>query len=872
MIRSKRLRLLVGLVALLSCGTTPPPPGGLLAGPEGISLANSLLLVANGQGNEVKAFDTVLREFIPAPNVLLPLSIPTVTNPGPLCSDTVQAFVTSTVYPSLGILDVTNDESNNDPPTGLRELGEVTLPGIASALICAKDPAQVTQRKIAVSGNPATYRSQAAAQDLPNPIDVPDGSLPDGALDERTALSVLNTVALMAINTGPESPTQIYQVGNDITGETCGGAGCQLFDGGFCPAFCPITTPLLTLPPQPASCQPIGPPLAISIDVAGGGAGVLNLGVPNIDPYTVNLMMAADRNSNCVADIDLDDLSVTWIDSMRATSGIYAMPYYPGACVAGGLLFAAALDSEACERQGVPPPGGYDNCNGLLFYNPALKQRIPEPLPYPFVPRRPEPPVRIPGILGQVQSLAYTGYGMQVGYFSADLVGTVPFQFFAIPGTAVGDLVYVDLGPGFPCSADGGCEGGGGTLPVDGGFPCPPAYFAPRLVDQNDYIADPLLPSVITIRVTDGNGLDLGIPSLVGLGQPFYQPLTADGQALPPNDRVGNPFPTPIGPDGNVIQAVNCYALVSGLTGVAEMCITDGLMQHGVVEDELFSVAYEGTISGLSQIDGTLNGTTLQAQLPDGGLDLTTTIDGLLVRETPNLTVLMSQGGLLPCGTYGITAVAPSSLTVQPGPLASCTPGAVNFSVIASGAKPYTVTGSASGFIPQLWPKDGTLQLVTHQRWQYPANLIGMLQSAQQLSDLTFGLPPGSPVSPAPNSVVPYPRDGGLDYAALDSPFALAIYGVLGPLDGGVLPGEDGGTADGGTVSPLIGASYVFATTSGVAPVSVNPQDISALITGMASYTDPGGGRHVYAAYQGGSALVELNPIFAYFQYLLEVH
>jgi hypothetical protein len=119
------------------------------------------------------------------------------------------------------------------------------------------------------------------------------------------------------------------------------------------------------------------------------------------------------------------------------------------------------------------------------------------------------------------------------------------------------------------------------------------------------------------------------------------------------------------------------------------------------------------------------------------------------------------------------------------------------------------------------------------------------------------------------------------DYEALDSPFAVALIGALGPIaDGGLfddagLPIDGGlGLFDGGPiiVTPERGASYKFLTNSGVLPVAVNPLDISANIVSMTSYTDIYSVQHVLASYQGGSALVELNPVLAYYLYLFETH
>ena len=195
------------------------------------------------------------------------------------------------------------------------------------------------------------------------------------------------------------------------------------------------------------------------------------------------------------------------------------------------------------------------------------------------------------------------------------------------------------------------------------------------------------------------------------------------------------------------------------------------------------------------------------------------------------------------------------------------------FTLFASGDKPYTVSGTFTGFQTELWSADGRLQLVKHPRWQYPANLTAMERNAQQLADVTFGLPAGAPVPPVGDTGVPPPTPQ--DYDALDAEFSVAVVGSLGSfVDGGIF--DDAGVLlDGGgsfIVTPLRGASYRFVTNSGVLSVAVNPLDISALITGMTSDTDIYGIQHVYASYQGGSALIELNPVLAYYLYLYETH
>ena len=222
---------------------------------------------------------------------------------------------------------------------------------MASDAICAKDPVAVLAHKIAVAGSAAAYTQDLGATLV---VDTPNGVLPDGGLDERHALAALATVAFLPINgsqlscDGGACGTQVWQASNDFSGASCGASA---------PAFCPTLQPLLELPAQPASCSPVGPPLALRVDASGANAGVVNFGQPNTEPATVNRMLASDRNSNCVAQVNLDDLSTQWLPANGPTTAVFASPSIPGSCLFGGDRFAAVLDAESGERQGPPPVG-----------------------------------------------------------------------------------------------------------------------------------------------------------------------------------------------------------------------------------------------------------------------------------------------------------------------------------------------------------------------------------------------------------------------------------------------------------------------------------------------------------------------------------
>ncbi len=160
------------------------------------------------------------------------------------------------------------------------------------------------------------------------------------------------------------------------------------------------------------------------------------------------------------------------------------MPYVPRTCLPGGDLFAASLSGELCERQGPPPSGGYANCNGVSFLSARGGGAAAlEPLPYPFKPRRPMPPVRVFDIVQQV-----TFIGPDVVVASDQLTTPIPFQMLAMVGTASGNLVYIDIGIGRP-DAEQRRRTMLARFRLPGGL-----SLAPRLVDVSDYITDPDSP------------------------------------------------------------------------------------------------------------------------------------------------------------------------------------------------------------------------------------------------------------------------------------------------------------------------------------------------------------------------------------------
>ena len=588
--------------------------------------------------------------------------------------------------------------------------------------------------------------------------------------------------------------------------------------------------------------------------MAGSGPGTFNLGQPNDDPTTANWLVASDRNSECVAAVDFNapqGSNVTWMPSGTPTTAVAALPYLPGTCLPAGAVFAAALDSENCERNGPPPPGGYLGCNGVVFFDAVGKHaRLPAPLPYPFDPSQapPLPPVRVYGI---VTSLTFVGPGMTVGSFDSAITNPVAIQDALIAGTTDGDLAYIDLGFGSSTGGTGNDDGGG--------YPCPPAYLAPRIFDQNDYQSPPVYAGISNVAATDSAGAALTFAANADL------PNTASGQPLTPDggDRFGSVLVTL--PPGHA--PVTCYGTAPGLDGggAFELCLTDGMVQHGAADDETFTVAYEGPIGGLQGQPGTVNGATLQS---GANVELETYLGpsdggpGILVTQQSNLSVSITTAAGVPCGNYQIAGVGADTLTLaatSSGQPLSCATGTVTFSVLAGGSTPYTVAGAESGFIG-LWPADGTLHFVQSGRWQYPADLIGMAKGAQQLTDLVLG---SIPATPAAGSTLSPPRQE--DYQALEFAFGLALKGTP-PESALALP--DGGTEDGGAA----GTSITFLVASAVSPLVVNPEDTSSLIDSMAAFTDPGGARHLFASYRGNNTIVILDPDEAIYTAITEIH
>ena len=191
-------KLAAALLFAIACSSTPSSPTGLLSTPAGLTLAGTLMFISNEDSNELHLYDTEANEFIPAPAVLFPLSIPTVQRPYSLCSDTQQVFVASSVDPSIGVIDAIDDPTSHLPQSGLRELGQVTLPGVAQQVVCTQSPEAVLAHEIALGGSPAGYLSMLGAGQLV--LDAPDGSLPSGSPDERHAFLDLPTAAITLLN------------------------------------------------------------------------------------------------------------------------------------------------------------------------------------------------------------------------------------------------------------------------------------------------------------------------------------------------------------------------------------------------------------------------------------------------------------------------------------------------------------------------------------------------------------------------------------------------------------------------------------------------------------------------------------------------
>ena len=419
-----RLRLGVALTVLVCCSSTPPPPGGLLSSPAGLALAGNLLFIANQDGDELHVFDVTRNAFRPAPNWMFPLSIPTVSRPGPVCGNGLQIFTASSVLP-LGAWIDANDNAFDDggsanpvlPGSGLVELGELALPGVPSDAVCAPEPGAVRAHRIAVAGSVAAYPAKVASI-----TDTPGGVFPDGGLDERHFIATLPIAALLPINSiecaDGGCPTTIWEAINNLTGLSCD-AGVTADSG---PAFCPSLKPLLTLPPQPAFCNPTGAPRALRVDISGSMPGLLNFGVPNVEPATLNQLVASDANSSCVYSVNLSDLSsAKWIPVGYPTQSVFVSPHiHPLIGLNGGDLFAVVADGEECEEsQGPPPVGGYAACNGVSFGTSIAGDGglLMEPLAYPF--RAPSPRASAahqrPGDAGGLRRARPPDHGLLLG-------------------------------------------------------------------------------------------------------------------------------------------------------------------------------------------------------------------------------------------------------------------------------------------------------------------------------------------------------------------------------------------------------------------------------------------------------------------------
>jgi hypothetical protein len=132
--------------------------------------------------------------------------------------------------------------------------------------------------------------------------------------------------------------------------------------------------------------------------------------------------------------------------------------------------------------------------------------------------------------------------------------------------------------------------------------------------------------------------------------------------------------------------------------------------------------------------------------------------------------------------------------------------------------------------------------------------------------DLVEGPTPASPV-PGSTLTAPLPDD----YAALDAPFGLGLYGAIGLVADAGIPG--GGEVDAGTI-PVRGAMWTFSVASAVSPLFVNPADNASMIEGMTAFTASvdGGTPLVLSTFRGGSALVQMNPNVASNAAIFEVH
>ena len=439
------------------------------------------------------------------------------------------------------------------------------------------------------------------------------------------------------------SGTQIWQATNDISGAACGTAS---------PAFCPTLQPLFALPPQPSFCQPVGPPLASRVDVSGANAGDVNVGAPNVDPSTLNRLMAADQNSNCVASVNLDDLSVDWFYANGPTNQVFAMPYVPQSCLPGGDLFAATLAGEQCERQGPPPVGGYQNCGGVSFLSVGGGGLLPELAAVPLhAPRRPMPPVRI---FDYVERVSFVGPDVLVSNSETQLLTPVPFQMLAIVGTGSGDMVYVDIGIGRPDAAQlARIDAGQFALP--GGLLGPTAGGHQRLHHRTRFPPrSPASRPAPSMGARDPGAVTAQLVAPRGLSQPMADPP-------PSTDRLGASFVTPLGSDGLALDTLSCYSIPIG----SQVCVTGGLVQKGTAQTEFFVATYQGSLPNLAEISANLNGSSLQ--ISSAG-DLTQINGGLLISEGAdggNLTRSAVGHQAAAVGDHGIFGgVTPTSLTL----------------------------------------------------------------------------------------------------------------------------------------------------------------------------------------------------------------
>ena len=393
-------------------------------------------------------------------------------------------------------------------------------------------------------------------------------------------------------------------------------------------------------------------------------------------------------------------------------------------------------------------------------------------------------------------------------------------------------------------------------------FPDPPTYLAPRLFDTGDYVGSPG-STVGTIDLFDADGGTTLGGVVVATSN---MALTASGAPVPFLDRQDAGFLTAEDLSGDEQPPVICWETQTG----SQLCLTEGMAQKGVTNDESFVVTFEGIVKPFAALACQLVGNVLEfgnAYLGDiTQIGLGVDGGGILVREAPNLDIELSENGTI-CGEYTVGDGGVSAngidLVLQSGPGCPAGPQLL-LSIFAGGQKPYTVEGSTTGFVNELWPADGTLHFVPGHRWHYPADLIRMEYRAQQLVDLVNGRV-AAPL--APDSGLPYPTS--VDYQALDTEFGLAVYGILGTSDGGAaLP--DGGEL----LVPERGGNWAFSQSSGVYPLTVTTLDLSSYIEGLIAYTavDDGGYPNLWGTYRGGSTLIHLDPDLATSAAISEVH